>query len=313
MRIVIRQTDDAQGAIGLALSGGTLKAGAHIGVLRALEELGVKLSHIAGTSAGALVAALYAHGYSVGDMEGLVHSFPGPRLLDAGRPGAALLFSWLARRLTNRARIAQPAMPLGVIAGRRLLAYFEALLADRQAMRTFSAVATDLYSGRAIVYSNDPAVAHLPDVLPIHDIARTVLGSCALPGILSPVPCGPHLLVDGALRSYAPINILRQAGCTKIIVVHLNKLLSEWRPRSPFHVADRALDILLEETVENELPGDDVMILAPELDDVTWLSFDRLSACVEEGYACARANSDAIRRFLRTPRKAPGTARQRKS
>lgn len=72
--------------IGIALCGAELAGSTHIGVLFALEHLGIKPSVIAGSSSGALIASLYAHGYSLDEFRKLVAKFPGVRLVDYGFP-----------------------------------------------------------------------------------------------------------------------------------------------------------------------------------------------------------------------------------
>jgi NTE family protein len=283
--------------IGIALSGGTLKAAAHAGVLMALEELGVRPHCVAGTSAGSWVATLYAHGFTGEDLLTLVQNFPGIRLLDYGYP---LLSSLRSAWYYARHRMLRPGAPLpsGVLKGRRLADYFRRVLDDRTAVLPYYIVATDLISGKPIVFTNDTTAIHQHHGTANIDPAVAVLASCALPGIFPPVSMSPWLLVDGAFRHYVPVDILRTVGCNKIIVVNLYRLQRHWLPRTAIHVLVRALDILLQESIDNDLAGTDVWILRPDVRDMSWWSIHQLRACMKAGMDSVRKTAPGLLAWL---------------
>ena len=286
--------------IGLALSGGTLKAAAHIGVLQALEKLNIRPDFIAGTSAGAFVGTLYAHGYTIPELRRLVDRFPGPSLFDYGFPLLSSLYNLLRLRLGLRGGVAQNFLPLprGLLLGNRLQSYFRRSLGARSARLPYAIVATDLYSGSPVVFSNDNKLIESQGATCITDVVSCLRGSCALPGVLTPVSLEKWLLVDGALRHYVPVEVLRQAGCDKIIVVNLNRLESAWQPTTLINVLTRSFDILLEETIEDDLAGEDVFLLQPDVSQVTWVSFSELHACLNAGRTVVEQQRDALIRFL---------------
>lgn len=286
--------------IGLALSGGTLKAAAHIGVLEALQDLNIQPDFIAGTSAGSFISALYAHGYTITQLKELVNRFPGPRLLDYGFPVLSSVSNLLRYRLQSIFHKHDVA-PLvnGLLRGKQLEAYFRSKFRNRSAQMPFAVVATDLYTGKPIVFSNDLALLEREQAVKMTDLTRSLCGSCALPGVLTPVHLGPWLLADGALRHYVPVEVLRQAGCDKIIVVNLTKLEPNWQPTTFIEVVTRSFDILLNETISDDLEGTDVFLLEPDVSHVTWVSFDELHACVQAGQQVVELNKFTLLRFLR--------------
>ncbi|MCL6515569.1 patatin-like phospholipase family protein [Alicyclobacillus sp.] len=284
----------AVGPLGLALSGGTLKAAAHVGILQGLHLLGIRPDRVAGTSAGSLVAVLYAHGRGPDEMIQVIRRFPGPFLLDYGFPLATTLAAlW--------SRWCHPSRPLrlpgGLLRGRRLERYVRGLIGSRRPVMPYYILATDLFSGRPVALTNDPRAKAL-GFCPVDDPALAVRSSCALPGIFTPVPLGDTLLTDGGIRDYVPVQVLRRAGCRRVIAVNLHRLDAHWRPDTPAHVIARALEILLHESVTADTAGDDVITLTPRLPPMTWWSFDQLMQCVRAGRLCVAENRDRLIAWL---------------
>ncbi len=286
---------DRKWDLGVALSGGTLKAAAHVGVLSALDRLGISPDAIAGTSAGSLVACLYAYGYRAQDLEQLAHSFPGWRLVDYGFPAAKSILTLAASRL--RICQAQDPIPPGLLRGARFRQYIERLLAHRRPQMPVFALATDLVSGRPIVFT--PNDIRMDAVERTEAMALAVAGSCALPGVFPPVRHGPYLLVDGAMRHYVPVSVLRQLGCRRILAVNLYRLPAQFHPKTMIDVFLRAFDILLRESIDNDLDAPSVLLLEPELNAVKGPPFERLPGYIRAGRACVERHADAIRNFVR--------------
>ncbi|SIS96178.1 patatin-like phospholipase family protein [Alicyclobacillus vulcanalis] len=286
---------NARWNLGIALSGGTLKAAAHVGVLSALERLGVYSDAIAGTSAGSLVATLYAYGYRADDLERLVGSFPGWRLMDYGFPTIQSLITLGAIRLGFRTR-GEP-MPPGLLRGVRFRRYIERLLAPRRPQMPLFVLATDLVSGRPIILT--PNEVRMDTVERTDDVAAAVAGSCALPGVFPPVRHGPYWLVDGAMRHYVPVSALKQLGCRHILAVNLYRLPAEYHPKTMIDVFLRAFEILLRESIDNDLEAASVLLLEPDLSPVQGRFFERLPAYIRAGRACVEHQADAILTFIR--------------
>jgi len=260
--------------IGLALSSGVGRGWAHIGVLQALDELGVEVDVISGTSIGALVGGLYLADH-----------------LDT-------LETW-ARNL-NRMRIMRlldlSVSQGGILAGKRLarlLTENVGHLAIEHLPKPFTAVATELDTGHEIWLRQGPMVESLQ-------------ASYALPGVFPPVELDGHRLVDGALVNPVPVSVCRVMGARLVIAVNLNAdmigkgarkekkreeggtLLAQLFGRSEdpglFDVMATALNILQDRLGRSRLAGDppDVTI-APRVGHIGLLEFDKAEELIELG------------------------------
>ncbi|GLV12620.1 exported phospholipase [Alicyclobacillus hesperidum] len=281
--------------LGIALSGGTLKAAAHAGVLAALERIGVQPDAIAGTSAGSLVSALYAHGYRTEAFHKLLLAFPGFKLMDYGFPVWSSLWTLAKAQIGFKSPL--PTVPAGLIQGKKFTMYIQRLLSGRRLQIPLYVVATDLLSGHPVVFS---ALQQRADTFATtSDLARAIAGSCALPGVFSPVPLDGYLLVDGAMRHYVPVSVLERIGCDKIIAVNLYRLPSRYEPRTFVDVLARSFDILLRESIDNDMaPSSRLFVVEPDMSRVRWRTFRQMSECVKLGEQAVYEQADQIRAFL---------------
>lgn len=176
--------------IGLALGSGAARGWAHIGVLRALHDMGIHPDVVTGTSIGSLVGGAYASG-KLDDIEDWV------RDMDRWQ-----VFSLLDFTLSGG----------GMVSGERVFSTarekFGAMQVENLRTR-FAAVATDLYTGREVWLKEGD----------VYDVARA---SCAMPGLLSPKYFDDRWLVDGALVNPVPVSLARAMEADFVIAVHLN-------------------------------------------------------------------------------------------
>ena len=187
--------------IGVALGSGAARGWAHIGVLRALEEMGVRPDVVTGTSIGSLVGGAYCAG-RLDELEAWVNE------MDRWQ-----VFNLMDFSLMNG----------GVVSGERVFNFareqFGAIRVEDLPIR-FAAVATDLYTGREIWLKRGD----------VYDVARA---SCAMPGLLSPKPLDNRWLVDGALVNPVPVSLNRALEADFVIAVHLNSQLNVQAPQIP--------------------------------------------------------------------------------
>lgn len=174
--------------LGLALGSGAARGLAHIGVLKVLEEAGIPIDIIAGTSMGAFIGAMYAAGVPVTQME-----------------EAALGIDWF-----KVARLLDPVLPTsGLTDGKKLVAFMAALLPARDFKdlgQTLAVTATDINTGESIIIKQG-------------DLLEALRASLAFPGIFSPVRFGQRFLVDGGLCKPIPTDVARNLGAERIIGV----------------------------------------------------------------------------------------------
>jgi len=176
--------------IGLALGSGSARGLAHIGVIRAIEEAGIRVDMVAGTSIGALIGAVYASGR----LDTLEQDF---RTIDWKRMGTML----------------DPVLPRsGLIDGRKITEFVRGhvpLKTFRQLPLPFCAVATDLANGKDFVMCDG-------------DLIEAVRASISVPGVFSPVRLRGRVLVDGGLANPVPVSAVRALGAGIVIAVDLN-------------------------------------------------------------------------------------------
>ncbi len=176
--------------VGLALGGGAARGFAHVGVIQVLEEAGIKTDYVAGTSAGSLVAALYATGRTGAQLQKVAEEMEEAAFTDWTLPifsrgmlrGEALA-RYVNSQVNNRL-IENMALPLGI-------------------------VATDLASGQAVLFQRG-------------DTGTAVRASSAVPALFLPVKIGAHEYVDGGLVSPVPVRFARQMGAELVIAVDIS-------------------------------------------------------------------------------------------
>lgn len=177
--------------IGLALGSGAARGLAHIGVLRVLQEERIPIDMVAGTSAGAMIGGLYAHGKDLEELESLAAELKAPKLIS----------------------LVDPSIPRsGFIAGRnvrRLLSsYFEGDVQFDQLKLPFACVATDVETGEEIVFDQG-------------SVLDAIRASISIPGVFSVARWKGRHLVDGALVNPIPVDVLLRMGADFVIAVNV--------------------------------------------------------------------------------------------
>lgn len=267
---VAAQVDEGRMKVGLVLSGGGARGGAHIGVLEALEELGVQVDLIAGTSMGAVVGGLYAAGYSADEIKRLLEETDWEVALtdDPERPRRTMRTKEVESEFLipyrigfNRGRLQ---MPLGVIAGQHLDQILQRMLLPVSQVRHFDdlpipfrAVATDLETGEEVVLADG-------------SLANALRASMSVPGVFAPVTVGDRLLVDGGMANNLPVSVARDMGAEVIIAVDISTpLLEESELTSVLDVTFQLTNFLTRRNTEQAIaslgPGD--LLIVPELGD----------------------------------------------
>ncbi|MFO1345591.1 MAG: patatin-like phospholipase family protein [Rhodocyclaceae bacterium] len=279
--------------IGVALGSGSARGWAHIGVLRALAEIGVKPDIVCGTSIGAFVGAAYANG-DLNRLEGWVRSLTWQEVVsffDVGARG-------------------------GLIKGDKLMAFFERHFVDHDFSDLplpFACVATDLLSGREVWLREG-------------SVADAVRASVTLPGLLAPQARERQLLVDGGLVNPVPVSLARALGADLVIAVDLGSDVvghrfkgrpqPSWRQRidqwlgradsaeaangpSLLDVVAGSINIMQVRIARSRLAGEPAdVLIAPRLAQVGLFDYHRGEEAIEEGMEAVRIMQPAILRAL---------------
>ena len=246
--------------IGLALGGGAARGFAHIGVIQVLEENGIKPDLVVGTSAGSLVAALYASGKTGAELALLADSMDESAFTDWSFPGRGLIrgeaLAKYVRDHTGARSIEQMRTPLGI-------------------------VATDLDSGQAILFQvGDPGVA--------------VRASSAVPAVFQPVRIGTHEYVDGGLVSPVPVRFARQMGAELVIAVDISAAPDGNATGDPMRMLLQTFAIMGRSINSFELRDADV-VLRPKLPGVSGADFTSRKKSIQAGREAALAQLAALR------------------
>lgn len=291
------QVDTERVKVGLVLSGGGARGIAHIGVLKALEEMQVPVDCIAGTSMGAVVGGLYASGYSPADIEALVRDTnwseaftdrPSRRYQTMRQKQLDSGFLIPHRVGMNGGEIQ---LPLGAIEGQHLdQILHRAMLAAKDISNfnklpiPFRAVATDLVTGQEVVL----AKGSLPDAL---------RASMSVPGVFAPVEIDGRLLVDGGMANNLPISVARELCADVVIAVDISSpLLSKESLTSVVSVTEQMTNFLTRKNVEQQLAtlGPHDVLVVPQLEGFSSTNFDNALSIVQNGYDAVLLNKPLI-------------------
>ncbi len=284
--------------VGVALSGGGARGLAHIGVLKILEQGGVPIDCLAGTSMGGLIAAAYAAGLSTDFME-----------QEAVRMGSV-------RRLLT---LAEPPLPRrGLFEGQKVREYLKGHLGERtfdDLRMPLALIAVDLNGGQEVVLHEGRVV----------DAVRATI---ALPGILAPVEREGQTLVDGGVLNNLPADVVRRMGAELVIAVDVasdggapSLVVETLRHRryvpgglvGTLDVVSRALVVMMKEIQRHRLAQahPDIVIRPPIPPGVTVLTgFPRAVEIVAAGEQAARESLPRVQALLQEMEDAERVARE---
>jgi NTE family protein len=251
--------------IGLALGGGAARGFAHVGVIAVLEEAGLKPQLVVGTSAGSLVAALYASGKTSAQLQQTALNMEEVAITD-----------WML-----------PIVGRGMFRGEALARYVNELLANRlmeNMAMPLGIVATDLNNGNAVLFQRG-------------DTGTAVRASSAVPAVFVPVKINGREYVDGGLVSPVPVRFARQMGADVVVAVDISN-----PPEA--NAADGTLQILLQTFAimgksinQYELRGADVVV-KPSLTGLKSADFSARQKAIDSGRAAMLAALPALKARL---------------
>ena len=239
----------------------------HIGALQVLVAEGVRVSAIAGTSAGSIIGAAFAAGARAEDLE---------------KEAAGLTWRSLARPAFSRR---------GLLALERL----EALIRKIVPVARFEdlsiplkVVATDLNTGERVVIDEGELVSAL-------------LASCAIPGVFLPVERGGRLLVDGGVSCNVPADLPRDMGAEVVLAVDATQgVLRLGEPLNLLQVISQSVYLMSRQVTSQYVAGAE-LVVAPPLPGVSWQDLGQASEIIETGRQEMRRSMPELERLLRPP------------
>ena len=278
----------------LVLSGGGTKGFAHLGVIETLEENGIPVIGIVGTSMGALMGALRASGYSTQDMHEILRKLDLPALLSENT-GPMFVLTGNDRRaktstipaLTYKKDKGQRG-PKGLLTGDKLYAYFSELM--RHVTETdfynlpipYAAVATDINTGQKVVLQNG-------------NLASAMRASMSIPMLFEPWVIDDHLLVDGGVVSNLPVYTAKELfPGIPIVAVDISDSLAKTGVNSYFDVISQSLTILMRKTTDEEGKAADIL-LKPQVAGLGTLDTTDPEKIIKLGREAAMEKIDEIK------------------
>ena len=293
--------------VGLVLSGGGAKGAAHIGVLKYIEEMGIPVDYIAGTSMGSIVGGMYALGYSADEIQSIISTLDWNRLISNQVDRKKISFSRKQAKGTQiinipfslntdeeelKSRSFRNSLPIGIVSGDNLINLLNSLsvgysdsLSFNQLPIPFVCVATNMLNGRAEVMSNGM-------------ITKSLRASAAIPILFDPIKVGNALYVDGGIVSNFPAEQCRQMGADYIIGVSMSPGLENdvSKLSSIFSHIRQLKEIITDKNSEKYHELCDIYI-NPDLKGVGMLSFnpESVATMTKSGYEAAACQEDLFR------------------
>lgn len=292
--------DTGRPRVGLVLAGGGAKGGAHVGVLKVLEELRVPIDCIAGTSMGALVGAGYASGIPAAELEKFLIGIDWKAVV--GGQGRRELEPIEQKRAgaTYSNRLELGIGPRGIVAPSGLVntANIEDLLRSFVATARletsfdrlpipYRAVATDMMTGDMVVLDKG-------------DLATAMRASMAIPGAFAPVLMEEHVLSDGGLVRNIPVDVARNLCADVVIVVNLVEPPVKASKLQTFaQLFGRTMDVMIvaNETLQLESLGPRDVRIDVYMGDIGTPDFERVPETIPLGESAARAMEGALTQY----------------
>ena len=294
--------------IGLALGGGGAKGAAEVGVLKVLEEAGIHVDYIAGSSIGSIVGGLYAAGYSASELETMFRTQEWLSLLTDRKAslnnepfktvdGVTYVFGFPVIDRNSRG--------FGVMSGGKIEQVIDSMVsakgcADFESLKIpFRCVTTDIRAAREVILSKGA-------------LCRALRASMSIPGIFKPVEHNGRLLVDGGMLNNLPVDVCRQMGADIVIAVDLQQSELQPRKKADINAISGIADLLglggilewitnrpdIDKYFENRKQAD--IYIHPDLPDADASSFGNKNAVrmIQAGTAAARNQLPELRKLV---------------
>ena len=288
--------------VGLVLSGGGAKGSAHIGVLKYMEEIGIPISYVTGTSMGSIIGGLYAMGYTPDELADLIAHMDWSFYMSNTIERENLSIEKRERKSTELLSIpfsiddlhtkkddVVGSLPASAINSSNLLNLFNRLCIGYQDSMSFSdmpipfaCIATDLLSGDSMILNKG-------------EFARAIRSSMSIPGVFAPVEWGNHLLADGGMVNNFPADVCKNMGADIIIGVEVasNPITDKESLRSLPQQIMQYLSIATQgNNVENRKKCN--IYITPDVTGYNMLSFstENIDTLVQRGYRQAQLHRD---------------------
>ncbi len=290
--------------LGIALGGGGARGLAHIGVLKKLEKEKIEIAGITGCSMGSVIGALYAYYANAEKVEEVMIDFI--KNIDLQEMGLEAMNNSNSKKTEDDFSLLDVEFwesffnffrfRFNMIRTIKNLSYFDEkttqkmfeLIPDVKIENLkipFSAIATDLISGREINFTRG-------------SLREAVRASSAIPGIFPAVKKDEFLLVDGASSESVPVGKVKEIGADRVLAINVSRCIkSDKEPENLFEILYRTGDISAYHLSLERLKAAD-LIISPKVKDIYWADFGNYKTIINEGYLAARESLSDIKKLV---------------
>lgn len=281
--------------IGVALSGGGIRGIAHAGVLRALEENGIKIDIIGGTSCGSMVASLYAMGYTPHYIYILFKRYA----KDIAALNTKPIISGLQSHFFKSKKV------FSSLKDGEIIETVYNKLALRKGIKNVNEIqmplvipSVDITESKEYVFTNsipenaEDKLQYITDIT----VGKAVRASSSFPAVFNPCLMGTHAFMDGGALDNVPVNEVRKQGADKVIAVKFDADSVD-ENSNIMDIVMKTIDIMGSKISEESLEMSDI-VLNVYTDKVGLLDIEKLDNCYKYGYNCVVKNIDKIKEAL---------------
>ena len=272
--------------VGLVLSGGGAKGFAHIGVLKVLEELGVRVDYIGGTSAGAMIGGLYASGYNAKELDSILRSYNYIDLIK--NPDDRELYSFYQKENSEKYALSLPikngkvSIPVALSMGQKMLNEFSKLTKHVHNITDFKKMPIPFYCVATNIETGNQ------EVLESGFLPQAIRASGAFPSVFEPVIINDMHLVDGGITNNFPVDIMYAKDIDVIIGVDIQgSLVGRKELHSAVDVVMQIVGFQMYVDKKDKQYSTDVYI-KPDLTGMDVSSFDEIDTLISSGEEAAR-------------------------
>ncbi len=281
--------------LGIALSGGGIRGIAHAGVLKALEDNGIKIDIIGGTSAGSLVASLYAMGYSPYYIYILFKRYAKELVYISSGP----IVSGIGNFMMNRKNTIQ-----GLKTGKSLetiynkIAYKKGIQKLNQIKMPIVIPSIDIMNSKEYVFTNyiPGGIEDTSQYITNITVGKAVRASSSFPAVFTPCEFENHAFMDGGVLDNVPVYEVKKQGADKVIAVKFDADPVK-EDSNIMDIVMKTIDIMGSKISEESLEMSD-LVLSVYTDKVGLLDVEKLDSCYQYGYNCVVENIDRIKKII---------------
>lgn len=290
--------------VGVALSGGGIRGTTHIGVLKALTENNIPIDIISGTSAGAIVAAMYACGYTPRQMQQIVHTIKPSQLIDLKITVTDLFKHGIKWFMSGMFRF-WSVLPTGMIKGDKIERFFSELWHDRTVRNTkipLAITSVDINSADTVFFTTPvPGSRNILNARYYHNTLLTdaVRASISIPGVFFPKKYRNMTLVDGAVKNNLPTDILRYMGANVVVAVDLGYAgQPNYDIKTVGEILIQCIEVMGREVtlLKSEQYAD--VIIRPQIYDIDFKDIKQADECIKRGEKALKEKLTEIKNLL---------------